>query len=50
MVNGDGVLAGVVLHDAGEEGLREEEARYPEHVWLTVVMPVLRAIMHHIQS
>jgi len=42
MVNRDGVLARVVLHDARKEGLREKEARYPEHCRLSIVVPVLR--------
>jgi len=46
MVYGNGVLAGVVLHDAGEEGLREKEAGYPENDRLPVVMPVLQHIPH----
>ena len=45
VVDRDGVLACVVLHDSGEEGLREKEARHPEHRRLSVVMPVLHS--HH---
>ena len=42
MVNRDGVLARIVLHDARKEGLREKEAGYPEHCRLSIVVPVLR--------
>lgn len=40
-VNGDVVFPGVVLHGPGQEGLREEEARQPEHVGLIGVVPIL---------
>mmetsp|Transcript_1527 Transcript_1527/g.5997 ORF Transcript_1527/g.5997 Transcript_1527/m.5997 type:complete len:549 (+) Transcript_1527:50-1696(+) len=38
-VDGDGVLARVVLHDAGEEGLREEEVAQVEHGRRAVLQP-----------
>lgn len=42
LVDGDGVLAGEVLHSAGEEGLSEEEARQPEDAGPSLVTPVLQ--------
>ena len=44
LVDGYGVLSGVVLHGAGEEGLREEEAREPEDGGFAVVVPVLQEL------
>ena len=41
-VDGDGVFPGVVLLAAGEEGLREEESRHPEHGGSALFIPVLR--------
>ena len=41
LVDGDGVLAGIVLHDTCEERLREVEPRHPEDVWFAVVIPFL---------
>ena len=40
-VNGYGVLAGKVLLDAGQEGLREEETRDPESARRTILVPIL---------
>jgi len=47
LVDGDGVLAGIVLHDASEEGLCEVEPRHPEHVGLAVVIPFLSTCKVH---
>jgi len=41
-VDGNGVLAGVVLLDAGEERLREEEPGQPEHRRRIGLEPVLQ--------
>ena len=40
-IDGDAVFPGIVLLGASEEGLREEESRYPENVGRTIVKPVL---------
>lgn len=37
------VFPGVVLHSPSKEGLSEEEARQPEHIGLTGVVPILQA-------
>ena len=42
LVDGDGVAPRVVLQHAREEGLREVEARHPEHVRLALVVPRLQ--------
>ena len=44
-VNGDGELSCVVLLDAREEGLHEEEARHPEGRWWVVLQPFLMMMM-----
>jgi len=43
MINGNRVLAGVVLHDSSEKGLREEKPGDPEHNRLSIVVPILRS-------
>lgn len=42
-INGDCVLSGKVLHDAGQEGLGEEEARQPEGWGLAFIVPFLKS-------
>lgn len=34
------ILPSIILHGAGEEGLRKEETRYPEHHRNPVIHPV----------
>jgi len=41
-VDGDGVLARIVLLDPGQKGLSEEKPRQPEHRWRIVVEPILQ--------
>ena len=40
-VNGDGVLAGVVLHHTRQESLGEEKPRHPEQTGFISVIPGL---------
>ena len=41
LVDGNLVFSRVILPGSSEEGLCEKEAGYPEHVWFTIVVPIL---------